>query len=138
VIGGAGQGGVEQGLELIEFFGCFTHQCTISTAGPSSASYGGQTKTAPQSHITSPNSTRHHLAVVDTLHRLMSPYTALTESDRWSQRDTLATGHGHCRDNRRQHTSEVERIMRSLAGAGCACTASASRSPACVAMPACL
>jgi hypothetical protein len=48
----------------------------------------------------------------------MSPCTAPTESDRWSQRDTLPTGHGHCRDNRRQHTAEVEQIMRTLAARG--------------------
>jgi hypothetical protein len=36
----------------------------------------------------------------------------------WSQRNTLTTGHGHCRDNRRQHTAEVEQIMRTLAARG--------------------
>ncbi len=28
---GAGQGGVEQGLELVEFLGCLTHGATFST-----------------------------------------------------------------------------------------------------------
>ncbi|MEU3628937.1 DUF7221 family queuine tRNA-ribosyltransferase-like protein [Amycolatopsis coloradensis] len=36
----------------------------------------------------------------------------------WSQRDTLTTGHGHCRDNRRQHSGQVERIVRSLHARG--------------------
>ncbi|WP_460444282.1 deazapurine DNA modification protein DpdA family protein [Amycolatopsis magusensis] len=36
----------------------------------------------------------------------------------WSQRDTLTTGHGHCRDNRRQHSGEVERVVRSLHARG--------------------
>ncbi|MEQ4723146.1 hypothetical protein [Nonomuraea sp. B19D2] len=36
----------------------------------------------------------------------------------WSQRDTLTTGHGHCRDNRRQSTGEITAIVTALASAG--------------------
>jgi hypothetical protein len=34
----------------------------------------------------------------------------------WSQRDTLTTGHGHCRDNRRQHTREIAEIVNEFSG----------------------
>jgi hypothetical protein len=37
-----------------------------------------------------------------------------TESDRWSQRDTLATGHGRCRDNRQQATAKIGALVAAL------------------------
>ncbi|WP_424923263.1 DUF7221 family queuine tRNA-ribosyltransferase-like protein [Amycolatopsis arida] len=36
----------------------------------------------------------------------------------WSQRDTLTTGHGHCRDNRRQSTTEITTLVTVLASLG--------------------
>lgn len=51
-------------------------------------------------------------------HRLTWTHTAQMDSIGRPQRDTRVTGHGRCRDNRRQHTAEVEQIMRSLAARG--------------------
>jgi hypothetical protein len=38
----------------------------------------------------------------------------------WSQRDTLTTGHGHCRDNKRQGSEEIAALVHRLAGQGLA------------------
>lgn len=62
--------------------------------------------------------TRHHPSTDRKSDRLTWTHTAPMGSTGWSQRDTLTTGHGHCRDNRRQHTTEVEQIVRSLAARG--------------------
>lgn len=62
--------------------------------------------------------TRHHPSTDRKSDRLTWTHTAPMGFTGWSQRDTLTTGHGHCRDNRRQHTVEVERIVRSLAARG--------------------
>lgn len=62
--------------------------------------------------------TRHHPSTDRKSDRLTWTHTAPMGFTGWSQRDTLTTGHGHCRDNRRQHTLEVERIVRSLAARG--------------------
>jgi hypothetical protein len=62
--------------------------------------------------------TRHHPSTDRKSDRLTWTRTAPMGFTGWSQRDTLTTGHGHCCDNRRQHTVEVERIVRSLAARG--------------------
>jgi hypothetical protein len=62
--------------------------------------------------------TRHHPSTDRKSDRLTWTHTAPMGFTGWSQRDTLTTGHGHCRDNRRQHTLEVERIVRSLSARG--------------------
>ncbi len=62
--------------------------------------------------------TRHHPSTDRNFDRLTWTHTAPMGFTGWSQRDTLTTGHGHCRDNQRQHTIEVERIVRSLAARG--------------------
>jgi hypothetical protein len=59
--------------------------------------------------------TRHHPSTDRKSDRLTWTHTAPMGFTGWSQRDTLTTGHGHCRDNRHQHTIEVEQIMRTLA-----------------------
>jgi hypothetical protein len=64
--------------------------------------------------------TRHHPSTDRKFDRLTWTHTAPMGFTGWSQRDTLTTGHGHCRDNRRQHTGEVERVMRALAARGLA------------------
>lgn len=62
--------------------------------------------------------TRHHLSTDRKSDHLTWTHTAPMGFTGWSQRDTLTTGHGYCRDNRRQHTAEVEQIMRTLAVRG--------------------
>lgn len=58
--------------------------------------------------------TRHHPSTDRKSDRLTWTHTAPMGFTGWSQRDTLTPGHGHCRDNRRQHTTAVEQILRSL------------------------
>jgi hypothetical protein len=60
--------------------------------------------------------TRQHTLVLRNSHHLMWTDTVPMGSIGWSQHDTPATGHGHCRDNCRQHTGNVEQIMRAHAG----------------------
>ncbi|UJW32597.1 hypothetical protein L3Q67_02055 [Saccharothrix sp. AJ9571] len=62
--------------------------------------------------------TRHHPPTDRKSDRLTWTHTAPMGFTGWSQRDTLTTGHGHCRDNRSQHTNEVEGIIRALAARG--------------------
>lgn len=64
--------------------------------------------------------TRHHPSTDRKSDRLTWTHTAPMGFTGWSQRDTLTTGHGHCRDNRRQHTGDVEQIVRALATRGLA------------------
>ena len=59
--------------------------------------------------------TRHHPSTDRKFDRLTWTHTASMGFTGWSQRDTLTTGHGHCRDNRRQSSADVERIMRAFA-----------------------
>ncbi len=60
--------------------------------------------------------TRHHPSTDRKFDRLTWTHTAPMGFTGWSQRDTLTTGHGHCRDNRRQSSADVESIMRTFAG----------------------
>jgi hypothetical protein len=62
--------------------------------------------------------TRHHPSTDRKSDRLTWTHTAPMGFTGWSQRDTLTTGHDHCRDNRSQHTADVEQIMRTLAARG--------------------
>lgn len=68
--------------------------------------------------LQSGTATRQHTFAQRKSDRLTWTHTVPMGSTGWSQRDMLTTGHGHCRDNRRQHTAEVEQIMRSLAARG--------------------
>jgi hypothetical protein len=62
--------------------------------------------------------TRHHPSTDHKSHRLTWTHTAPNGFTGWSQRDTLTTGHGHCRDNRRQSTHEITALVAALASYG--------------------
>ncbi len=88
--------------------------------------------------------TRHHPSTDRKSDRLTWTHTAPMGSTGWSQRDTLTTGHGHCRDNRRQATDEIGAVITAVRAAihpelpvhasasrpaGCAATARTCRPP---------
>jgi hypothetical protein len=58
--------------------------------------------------------TRHHPPTDRKFDRLTWTHTAPMGFTGWSQRDTLTTGHGHCRDNAGQATGEAHEIIRAL------------------------
>lgn len=62
--------------------------------------------------------TRHHPPTDRKFDRLTWTHTAPMGFTGWSQRDTLTTGHGHCRDNRRGSIREIGAIAGHFARRG--------------------
>jgi len=62
--------------------------------------------------------TRHHPPTDRKSDRLTWTHTAPMGFTGWSQRDTLTTGHGHCRDNRRSSIREIGAIAGHFARRG--------------------
>lgn len=69
--------------------------------------------------------TRHHPSTDRKSDRLMWTHTAPMGFTGWSQRDTLTTGHGHCRDNGRGSTTPISVIAGHFARRDHAYTGSA-------------